>query len=87
MVQITQVNVVSAPNHGGFVTKGEDDLRNGPVSRRSCTDVLMLLIFIVFSLGMISIGIFAFHEGNPIRFVLFELFPTQSFYLIHSFLG
>jgi len=35
------------------------DLKNGPVVERSCTDILCLIIFIFFTIGMILITLFA----------------------------
>lgn len=36
--------------------KTSGDLKNGPVVDRSCTDVICLVIFVVFSIGMMVIA-------------------------------
>ncbi|XP_018574274.1 CTL-like protein 2 isoform X2 [Anoplophora glabripennis] len=38
---------------------------DGPLKRRSCTDVICLLIFAVFMTGWVGIGIYAFMNGDP----------------------
>lgn len=52
----------------------EPDFR-GPVKDRGCTDILCLLLFIVFLCGWIGIGIWAFGQGNPSRLI----YPSNSF--------
>lgn len=37
----------------------------GPVSKRSCTDVICCLIFLVFVAGLVVVAYFAFKFGNP----------------------
>ncbi|XP_044728257.1 choline transporter-like 2 [Chrysoperla carnea] len=37
----------------------------GPLEKRSCTDVICLLIFIIVIAAWISIGVYAFTNGNP----------------------
>lgn len=37
--------------------------------KRKCRDVLFLLLFMAFWVGMILIAVFAFSNGNPERFV------------------
>jgi solute carrier family 44 (choline transporter-like protein), member 1 len=39
----------------------------GPVGRRSCRDMLWLLLFVGFWVGMITIASFSFKNGNPLR--------------------
>ncbi|XP_028139866.1 choline transporter-like 2 isoform X3 [Diabrotica virgifera virgifera] len=38
---------------------------NGPLRKRSCTDILCLMIFLVFIGAWIGIGIYAYTNGNP----------------------
>jgi hypothetical protein len=48
--------------------KGEpldDELANGPMAKRSCTDPICCLIFIAFIGGMIGIAAYALTKGNP----------------------
>ncbi|XP_046403797.1 choline transporter-like protein 2 isoform X5 [Ischnura elegans] len=47
---------------------------NGPQKSRSCTDILCLLIFIVFLVAWAGVSIFAYKTGSPERLV----FPTDS---------
>nr|CAB3266288.1 choline transporter-like protein 5 [Phallusia mammillata] len=46
----------------------------GPMKNRSCTDILCCLLFFVFILGYIVIGIFAWLNGDPIML----LYPTDN---------
>jgi len=55
-------------NHQDPDYKGEltgKHLRDGPLNDRKCTDLLCLLVFGVFWVGMISIGITAISKGHP----------------------
>jgi hypothetical protein len=48
--------------------KGEpldDELANGPMTKRSCRDPLCCLLFIAFVGGMIGISIYGYANGNP----------------------
>ncbi|XP_041658402.1 choline transporter-like protein 5-A [Cheilinus undulatus] len=47
----------------------------GPVRRRSCTDVLCCLIFIVVILAYVALGIVAWLHGDPKK----VLYPTDSY--------
>jgi choline transporter-like protein 2/4/5 len=42
-----------------------DDVQNGPVLNRSCTDPICCLIFVAFILGMGATGAYGFAKGNP----------------------
>ncbi|XP_060561474.1 choline transporter-like protein 2 [Ruditapes philippinarum] len=44
----------------------------GPVRKRSCTDIICCLIFVVFVLGLVVVGYFAFTYGNP-RLLLYPM--------------
>jgi solute carrier family 44 (choline transporter-like protein), member 2/4/5 len=41
------------------------ELQNGPLSSRSCTDLLCLLLFIAFLLTSTAIQLFAWSTGSP----------------------
>lgn len=43
----------------------DQDLSNGPIDDRGCTDILFCLIFIGFIVGMVIVGILGFTKGNP----------------------
>lgn len=48
--------------------KGEelpDELANGPVENRRCTDILCCLIFIAFIIAWVVCGFYGFSNGNP----------------------
>jgi len=48
--------------------KGEpidDELANGPMEKRSCTDPLCCLLFIAFLCGMIGVAAYGLSKGNP----------------------
>ncbi|OMJ83106.1 hypothetical protein SteCoe_16026 [Stentor coeruleus] len=42
-----------------------EELRDGPVPHRRCTDILFCLIFTCFFIAMITIGIIGFSNGDP----------------------
>ena len=42
-----------------------DKLQNGPISDRSCTDILCCLVFVAFLTGMVFVGGYGFLNGNP----------------------
>jgi hypothetical protein len=42
-----------------------EDLRDGPVQRRRCTDLFWLLIFTCFLAAVIGVGVVGFSKGNP----------------------
>ncbi|CAG9762843.1 unnamed protein product [Ceutorhynchus assimilis] len=42
-----------------------DPIFDGPLKRRSCTDVICLLFFLVFIVGWAAIGFWAVKEGDP----------------------
>ncbi|KAK0065696.1 choline transporter-like protein 2 [Biomphalaria pfeifferi] len=45
--------------------KGYDPSRQGPKRKRSCTDVICCLIFIIFLGGLVVVAYFAFMYGDP----------------------
>ena len=56
------------PNHRNPDYKGEelpDELANGPVENRRCTDVFCCLIFIAFLIAWLICGFYGFSHGNP----------------------
>jgi hypothetical protein len=56
-------NVTAQPEYKGEPL--DDELANGPMSKRSCTDPLCCLIFIAFIGGMIGIAAYGLSKGNP----------------------
>lgn len=44
-----------------------DHLKNGPVVDRSCTDILCLVIFMLFTVGMFGLTGYAIGNGDPMR--------------------
>jgi solute carrier family 44 (choline transporter-like protein), member 2/4/5 len=42
-----------------------DDLRDGPIKDRSCTDILCGLLFFAFVGAMVTLGVFGVRNGNP----------------------
>jgi solute carrier family 44 (choline transporter-like protein), member 2/4/5 len=42
-----------------------DELQNGPVLNRSCTDPICCLIFVAFIAGMAATAAYGFANGNP----------------------
>ena len=47
-------------------TLPRDELGNGPVMNRGCTDILCCLIFIAFLTGMVGAGGYGYQYGDPI---------------------
>ena len=48
--------------------KGEppsEELANGPIEKRKCTDILCCLIFVAFWVGFFIITIISLTEGHP----------------------
>lgn len=45
------------------VSPVDDRLENGPVEERSCTDILCCLIFIIFWVALVGIGLTSFADG------------------------
>jgi choline transporter-like protein 2/4/5 len=55
---------------GGCCNKevhSEEEEPYGPVGKRKCRDVLFLLLFIAFWVGMVAVAIKAVDEGEPRR--------------------
>lgn len=44
----------------------KDQLNNGPVNDRSCTDILCCLIFVAFFVGMVGACGYGYLYGNPV---------------------
>jgi len=42
-----------------------NELRNGPLAERGCTDIFCCLIFIAFVILSSALAIYAFKNGNP----------------------
>lgn len=42
-----------------------EDLRDGPVVARKCTDMAFCFVFLAFWIGVVGISIVAFYQGNP----------------------
>lgn len=47
--------------------KEYDPTFKGPLYKRSCTDILCLLLFLFFIGGWIAVGVFAFKYGDPVK--------------------
>jgi hypothetical protein len=45
--------------------KFPDDLENGPIKNRSCTDMAMGFFFILFLIGMFACSVYGWTLGNP----------------------
>ena len=46
----------------------------GPVKNRSCTDIICVLLFLVFVCGWVGVGVIGFQSGNPEQLV----YPSNS---------
>lgn len=47
---------------------------HGPVKKRSCTDIICLVLFLTFILGYIAVGVLAWIHGDPKKVI----YPTES---------
>lgn len=56
-------------NRGGKwgAPKPFDPTFNGPIKNRSCTDIICCILFVLYIVGMIALGIIAFAKGNPYK--------------------
>jgi solute carrier family 44 (choline transporter-like protein), member 2/4/5 len=48
--------------------KGEpisEELQNGPFNKRSCTDIIFCILFVVFIVAMVIIFLYAVANGQP----------------------
>lgn len=74
----------SAPDANGFddIAGGRDEKplkeydpsHNGPIKRRSCTDIICCLLFFVCILGGLAVGVYAYVWGDP----KLLLYPVDS---------
>jgi len=46
-------------------SKVVEELENGPMEKRHCTDILCCLLFICFMGGMIGVAAYSISQGNP----------------------
>ncbi|XP_034558101.1 choline transporter-like protein 5-A isoform X1 [Notolabrus celidotus] len=69
----TSSGAAPAPFYG--VPHKFDPSFRGPVRRRSCTDVLCCLIFIIVILAYMALGVVAWFHGDPKK----VLYPTDSY--------
>lgn len=44
-----------------------DPTFNGPIKNRSCTDIICCILFVLYLIGMIALGIAAYTMGNPYK--------------------
>lgn len=49
----------------GKPLKDYDPSRKGPIRNRSCTDIICCLIFFIFVLGLLAVGLYAYVWGDP----------------------
>ena len=61
-------------NNSGSPEVVKEDIRDGPVKKRSCTDILCLLLFWAFIGGWIFVAYLAFTQGDIDK----VLYPTDS---------
>lgn len=67
------------PSSDGTVQMGGDGIIK---HNRKCRDLVFLVIFIAFWVGMIVNSSFAFNQGNPLRYIQYEGKPTSSAFFI-----
>ncbi|XP_057289899.1 choline transporter-like protein 4 isoform X1 [Hydractinia symbiolongicarpus] len=47
---------------------------SGPIKNRSCTDIICCVLFLLYFIGMLAVGILAYSTGDPTKL----LYPTDS---------
>lgn len=47
------------------VSPRDERLENGPIEERGCTDILCCIVFILYWIGLVIVGITALSEGSP----------------------
>lgn len=63
-------NLEPRPEPSDLVSQREIELRPPvPISARKCTDCLFLMVFVLYLIGVLVIGIVGFQNGNPARLV------------------
>jgi len=67
----------SAEDGEEFRKGGKNDVSNGPVKKRHCTDILCCLLFIAHVVGVIAIASVAFSKGNPNRLIAGQDFENN----------
>ena len=50
-------------------TLPRDELKNGPIADRGCTDILCCLIFMAFIVVLAGIMVYGFSNGNPYNLI------------------
>jgi hypothetical protein len=53
---------------GPSFQKGSDnDISNGPIQKRGCTDIVCLLLFLLHWVGFVGVTVLGFQDGNPTK--------------------
>ncbi|KAL8625996.1 hypothetical protein ACOMHN_012588 [Nucella lapillus] len=72
MAKAYEPEVESTPENGSAPTpvtgkplKDYDPSNKGPIKKRSCTDIICCLIFILFVLGLCGVGVYGYVWGDP----------------------
>jgi hypothetical protein len=61
-----------------MISKGSTrDISMGPLSNRSCTDILFMLIFLAALVLYAAVAYLSFNQGDPGRYVTFRNFFIQ----------
>lgn len=73
-IEMTDQNDDGKPAGPYGKAKRFDPNFSGPIKNRSCTDIICCLLFVVYIVGMLIVGILAFSWGDPIKL----LYPTDT---------
>lgn len=71
---MNKVGDASSENGKYGAKRGHDPSFAGPIKNRSCTDVICCILFVLFTVGMVAVGVIAFMWGDPKKI----LYPTDS---------
>ena len=63
--EVQKVIIISFCKQVGKLDIDADKLVNGPIMERTCTDILICFIFLVFLAGMFGTAIYGYSKGNP----------------------
>merc|ERR1719487_1753410 len=60
---------ISPEGEGGaqFQKGGDNDISNGPIKKRGCTDIACLCIYLIHWCAFFAVSFIGFQDGNPTK--------------------
>jgi len=62
----------------------KEQLKNGPVMNRSCTDIICCCLFLAFCVGMVGTACYGFIKGDP--YLLLTTWDYDSKIILNKFI-